>query len=90
MKMNFDIFQMEKWVSSKSRWKKWGHLSELLSWNCQKFCPFLIFFVDVSNKSKAAIAVYVYAFESSRFPLLENGFGYYAMTYSLEDISIWR
>ena len=46
------------------------------------------FFADVSNKSKAVIAVYVYAFESSCFALLENGIGYYAMTYSSEDISV--
>ena len=47
---------------------------------------FLHFFADVSNKSKAVIAVCVYAFESSCFALLENGIGYYVMTYSLEDI----
>ena len=29
---------------------------------------------------KALIAIYVYASESSRFILLENGIGYYAMT----------
>ena len=51
-------------------------------------CPFCIFFADLSNKSKAVIAVYVYAFESSRFILLVNGIGYYAMTYGLEDISV--
>ena len=45
-----------------------------------KIVSFLHFFADVSNKSKAVIAVYVYAFESSRFALLENGIGYYAMT----------
>ena len=33
---------------------------------------FLHFFADISNKSKAVIAVYGYAFESSRFALLEN------------------
>ena len=63
-------------------------LPELWSLNCQKLCPFCIFFADVSNKFKAVIAVLVYAFESSRFALLENGIGYYAMTYSLEDISV--
>ena len=49
---------------------------------------FLHFFADVRNKSKVVIAVYVYAFESSRFALLENGIDYSAMTYSLEDISV--
>ena len=38
------------------------------------------FFVDVSKKSKAITEIYVYASESSRFALLENGIGYYAMT----------
>ena len=41
---------------------------------------FLQFFADVSKKSKALIAIYVYASESSRFVVLENGIGYYAMT----------
>ena len=53
-----------------------------------KIVSFLHFFADLSNKSKAFMAVYVYAFESSRFALLENGIGYYAVTYSLEDISV--
>ena len=35
---------------------------------------------DVSKKSKAIIALHVYASESSPFALLENGIGYYAMT----------
>ena len=50
----------------------------------------LAFFADISNKSKAIAAVHVCAFESSCFNLLENGIGYYAMKYSLEDISVWR
>ena len=41
---------------------------------------FLKFFTDVSKKSKGVIAIYAYAFESSRFALLENGIGYYVMT----------
>ena len=49
-------------------------LPELWSLNCQKLCSFCIFFADVSNKSKAVIAVY--------------GISYYAMTYNLEDISV--
>ena len=53
-----------------------------------KIVSFLHSFADVSNKAKTVIAVYVYAFESSHFTLLENGIGYYAMKYSLEDISI--
>ena len=44
-----------------------------------KLVSFLQFFADISKKSKAVIAIYVYASESSRFALLENGVGYYAM-----------
>ena len=54
-------------------------LSDLWCLNHQKLSA------DVSKKSKAVIAVYVYATESSRFGLLGNGIGYYAVTYSLED-----
>ena len=65
-------------------------LPELWSLNCQKLCPFCIFFANVSNKSRVVIVVYVYTPESSYFELLENGIGYYAMIYSLEDIRVWR
>ena len=60
---------------------------ELWSLNCQKLCLFCIF-AGVSKTSKAAMAVYEYALESSCFTLLENGIGYYAITYSLEDFSV--
>ena len=52
-----------------------------------KIMSSLYFFADVCNKAETVIAVYVYAFESSCFAVLENGTGYYAMIYSLEDIS---
>ena len=44
-----------------------------------KLVSFLQFFADISKKSKAVIAIYVYASESSRFALLENDVGYDAM-----------
>ena len=53
-----------------------------------KNCILFVFLADVSNRPKAVIAVYVYALESSHFCLLENGIGYYAMTYSLEDTCV--
>ena len=55
---------------------------------CKQLCPFCIFFADVSKKSKVVKAIYVYASKSYRLPLLENDIGYYAMTFSLEDISV--
>ena len=53
-----------------------------------KIVSLLKFLVDVSKKSKAVKAIYVYASQSSCFVLLENGIGYNAMTESLEDISV--
>ena len=45
-----------------------------------KIVFFLQFFTDVSKKSIALIAIYVYASESTRFALLRNGVGCYAIT----------
>ena len=45
-----------------------------------KIVSFLQFFVDISKKSKAVIAIYAYTYEKSRFALLENGVGYYGMS----------
>ena len=80
----------------KCRWKKaviclvFMAPSWVMFLKLSKSVSFLHFFADVSNKSEAVIVVYVYAFESSRFTPLEKGIGYYAMSYSLEDISVWR
>ena len=41
-----------------------------------KIVSFFQFFADIS---KTIVALYVYASESSRFALLENGVGYYDM-----------
>ena len=54
-------------------------LHNLWSLNCQKLYPFCNSFADISKKCEAVIAIYVYASESSRFALLENGVDYYAM-----------
>ena len=40
---------------------------------------FLQFCADIGKKSKAVIAIYVYATEISCFALLKNGVGYHAM-----------
>ena len=44
-----------------------------------KIVSFLQFLANV-KKSMAVVAIYVYASERSRCALLENGFGYHAMT----------
>ena len=77
MKLNFDNFQMEKWVSETVRAQKSDEKNGVI---CQVFmCPFWVmalklskivaflhFFADLSKKSKTVIAVYVYALEISR------------------------
>ena len=45
-----------------------------------KIVYFLQDFADINKKSKAVLAIYVYASESSRFALVENVFVYHAMT----------
>ena len=77
MKINFDNFQMKKWVSETVRAPKADEKNGVIClvfmstfWvmllKLSKIVSFLHFFVDFSNKSKTVIAVYVYAFESSR------------------------
>ena len=81
--MNFDNFQTQnqfpKQLGLEKQMEKVGSL-ELWSLNCQKLCFFSQIFADVSKKSEAVIAIYVYASESSRLALLENDVDYYAMT----------
>ena len=80
MKMNFDNFQMQTWVSWKVRAPKADEKNWVIclvfmspSWVIVNFCW-------CQKKSKAVTATYVYASESSRFALSENGIGYYAIT----------
>ena len=46
------------------------------------------FIAGVRKKSKAVIAIYLYASEGFCFTLLENDVGYFTMVYILEDISV--
>ena len=70
----------------KSRWKNWVTSLVFISssWfmvlKLSKIVFFLQFFTDVSKKSISLIAIYVYASEVTRFALLRNGVGYYAIT----------
>ena len=49
---------------------------------------FLQFCTDLSKKSESIKAIYISAYESSCYALLENGIVYYAMTYCFGDISV--
>ena len=81
---------MQKWGSETVRAQKIdeknGVISVLFispSWfmvlKLSNILSFLQFFCWYQQKSKAVIAIYVYASENSRFALLENGVRCYAM-----------
>ena len=70
MKMDFDNFQMEKWVPQTVRAQKASEKNGVIclvfmspSWimvfKLSKIVSFLHFFADFSNKSKVLIAVYI-------------------------------
>ena len=48
----------------------------------------LQFFADLSKKSKSIKAIYIYASETPRYALSENGIVYYAMTFCFGEISV--
>ena len=100
MKMNFEYFQIQKWILKTGRLEKVGQengviclVSMLLSWviffKLSKKVHFLQFCADLSKKSKSIKAIYIYTFERSPNTLSENGIVYYAMTYSFGNISVW-
>ena len=91
MKMSFNNFQIQQLISQIARAQKVDEKSGVIclvfffpSWvmvlKLPKIVSLLQFFANASKKSKVVIAIYVYASERSRFVLLENGIGYYAMT----------
>ena len=101
MKMNFEYFQIQKWILQTVRSEKVGGktgvvclVSMFPSWvmvlKLSKKVHFLQFCADLSKKSKSIKAIYIYASERSRYALSENGIVYYAMTYCFGDISIWN
>ena len=48
---------------------------------------FLQFYVDLSKKCKSVKAIYIYAFESSHYTLLENFMVYSGLSHRSWDIS---
>ena len=88
--MNFDNFQIQKWISQPVRAQKVDEENGIIClvsffafWvmalKLPKIVLLLQFFADASKKSKAVTAIYVYTSESSGFVHLENSTGYYAM-----------
>ena len=100
MKMNFEYFQIQKWILQTVRSEKVDEKNGVIclvsmfpSWvmvlKLSKKVHFLQFCADLSKKSKSIKATYIYASETSRYALSENGIVYYAMTYCFGDISVW-
>ena len=100
MKMNFEYFQIQKWILQTVRSEKVDEKNRVICLVSMFPCwvmvlklsrteHFLQFCADLSNKSKSVKAIYIYKSERSRHALLENGIVCYAMTYSFEDISVW-
>ena len=100
MKMNFEYFQIQKWILQTVRSEKVDEKNGVIclvsmfpSWvmvlKLSKKVHFLQFCADLSKKSKSIEAIYIYASERSRYALSENGIVYCAMTYYFGDISVW-
>ena len=99
MKMNFDYFQIQKWMLQTVRAEKVDDkkgvfclVSMFPSWvmvcKLSKKVHFLQFCADLSKKSKSIKAIYIYASERSRYALSENGIVYYAVTYYFGNIRV--
>ena len=100
IKMNFDYFQIQKWMLQTVRAENVDIKNRVISlvsmfpswvmvFKLSKKVYFLEFCADLSKKSKFIKAIYIYASESSSYELSENGIVYYAMTYCFVDISVW-
>ena len=100
MKMNFEYFQIQKWILQTVRSKKVDAKNGLIclvsmfpSWGMvlklSKKVHFLQFYADLSKKSKSIKVIYIYESERSRYALSENGIVCCAMTYYFGDMSVW-
>ena len=82
MKMNFDHFQIQKWMLQTVRAEKVDKneviclVSMLPSWvmvlKLSKKVHFLQFCADLSQKPKSVKVIYIYGIGSSYYSLLEN------------------
>ena len=98
-KINFDYFQIQKWML-QTVWvervdEKNGIIcpvSIFLTWvmvlKLYKKVHFLQLCVDLSRKSKSTKVIYIYASERLCYALSVNGIVYYAMTYCVGGIRV--
>ena len=87
MKMNFDWFQIQKWILQTAKTEKVDEkdgvislVSMFLTWvmvlKLSKKVHFLQFCADLSKKPKPVKAIYMYWPESSQYTLSENDIVY--------------
>ena len=98
MKMNFDHFQIQKWMLQTVRPEKVDEnngviclVSMFTSWimvcKLSKKVHFFWFCANLSKKSKTIKAIYIYDSESSLSTLSENGMIYRGPNHCSWDIS---
>ena len=98
MKMNFDYFQIQKWILQTVRAEKVDEKNGIIclfsmfpTWvmvrKLSKKVHFLQVFADFSKKSKSVKAIYIYATESSHYTFSENDMVYRDLSHRSWDIS---
>ena len=101
MKMNFDYFQIQKWILQTVRAEKVDEKNGVIclfstfpSWvvvrRLSKKVYFSQFFADLSKKFKSVKAIYIYVCESSYKTLSENDMVYKGLSHRSWDISYWN
>ena len=97
MENNFDIFQIQKWISQTVRTQKVDEKNEVFclvsffpSWvmvlNLLKIVHFGQICADLSKKSKSMKAIYLYPSERPHHALSENSMFYRGLSNSSRDI----
>ena len=101
MKINFEYFQIQKWMSQTVRAEKVDGKngiiclvsmlpSRVLALKLSEKVQLLQYCADLSKKSNYIKTIYIYASERSRCALSENGTFYYVMIYWFGDIRVWN
>ena len=94
MKMNFDNFQIQKWISQTATARKVDKVISLISFfsswvmilRLPKILHFLQVCADLSKESKSIIAIYLYLYARPHHALSENSMFYGVLKDCLRDI----
>ena len=94
MKMNFEYFQIQKWILQTVKSEKVDERNGIICLVSMFFSWVMVLKLSKrmhhSKKSRSVKAIYIYVSGRSCYALSENGIVYYAKTYCLGDISIWN